>query len=360
MYLTEVYPFVSIVVLNFNGKDYLPNCIDSVLKNKYPNFELILVDNASTDGSIQPIRDLYGSDPRIEIVESRENLGFSGGNNLGFEHSRGEYIVFLNNDTRVEADWLLHLVEALENDSTIGIAQSLIYSMDGKTIQSAGWIFSDYLIKKYVLYPDKPPDLKLKPVFDVSFVCGATMIVRREILDDMGAFEPKVPFFYDDTLLTLKTRLRGKRAVTVTASKMYHASGATNVWKTYFTTYNLHKANNILIFDVFQKSTDLIKAAVCNTANATSNTFFNIRNQDIAATAGNINAFIWTIRNFPFIWRNRLKHWSKTAVTSEQLKNDFVRMKLPIALYFLPSHLSADMLRYAMYAHEKKLRVHDG
>jgi len=356
--LTEVYPFVSIVVLNFNGKDYLPNCIESVLKNEYPNFELILVDNASTDGSIQPIRNRYGSDPRIEIIESRENLGYSGGNNLGFEHSRGKYIVFLNNDTRVEADWLLRLVEALENDSTIGIAQSLIYSIDGKTIQSAGWLFSDYLIKKYVLYPDKPPNLKLKPVFDVSFVCGATMIIRREILDKMDAFEPMVPFFYDDTLLTVKTRLLGKRAVTVTASKMYHASGATNVWKTYFTTYNLHKANNILIFDVFQKPADLIKAAVYNTANAASNTFFNIMKQDIAAASGNINAFIWTLRNFPFIWRNRLKHWSEATVSSEQLKNDFVRVKLPVALYFLPSQLSTDMLRYAVYAHEKKLSVH--
>ena len=222
--MTEVYPFVSIVVLNFNGKDYLPNCIESVLKNEYPNFELILVDNASTDGSIQPIRNRYGSDPRIEIIESRENLGYSGGNNLGFEHSRGKYIVFLNNDTRVEADWLLRLVEALENDSTIGIAQRLIYSIDGKTIQSAGWLFSDYLIKKYVLYPDKPPNLKLKPVFDVSFVCGATMIIRREILDKMDAFEPMVPFFYDDTLLTVKTAPLGKSSDCYSFQNVHHAS----------------------------------------------------------------------------------------------------------------------------------------
>lgn len=346
-------PLVSIIVLNYNGKKHLQNCISSVLDNRYPNFEVLLVDNASTDGSIQPIQDRYGADPRLQIIESASNLGYSGGNNLGYSYSRGRYIVFLNNDTTVEADWLIHLVEALEHDQTIGAAQSLIYSMDKKSIQSAGWLYSDYLIKKYALCADKPSYLQFKPIFDISFTCGASMIIRREILEEMGAFEPTVPFFYDDTLLTLKTRLIGKRAVTVSASKMCHASGATNVWKTYFTTFNLHRANNILIFDVFHKPSDLIKAAVFNVANAASNTVFNILKRNVAAVKGNLNAFTWTLRNFPFIWSNRLKHWSKTAVTAEQLKNGFVRVNLPVALYLFPSQSSANLLSQAMHRYEK-------
>jgi GT2 family glycosyltransferase len=354
--VAEAYPFVSIVVLNYNGKKHLQNCIKTVLENSYPNFEVVLVDNASTDDSIQPIQDCYGADPRLQIIKSSKNLGYSGGNNLGFSHSKGKYIVFLNNDTTVEPDWLFCLVDALELDSTIGIAQSLIYSMDKKSLQSAGWLYTDYLIKKYALCADKPADLQFKPVFDISFACGASMIIRREILEEMGAFEPSVPFFYDDTLLTLKTRLLGKRAVTVSASKMCHASGATNVWKTYFTTFNLHKANNILIFDVFHKPTDLIKAAVFNSANAASNTMFNVLKRNVAAVAGNINAFAWTIRNFRFIWRNRLNHWSKTAVSAEQLKQEFVRIKMPVAFYLFPSHASADLLSSAMYGYEKTVR----
>jgi GT2 family glycosyltransferase len=347
------YPLVSIVVLNYNGKKHLHNCISTVLENSYPNFEVVLVDNASTDGSIQPIQNRYDADPRLQIIKSSKNLGYSGGNNLGLEHSKGRYIVFLNNDTTVEPDWLSYLVEALEHDSTIGIAQSLIYSMDKKSIQSAGWLYSDYLIKKYALCADKPASLKFKPVFDISFTCGASMIVRREILDEMGAFEPSVPFFYDDTLLTLKTRLLGKRAVTVSASKMCHASGATNVWKTYFTTFNLYRANNILIFDVFHEPADLIRAAVFNSVNAASNTVFNIIKRNFAAVAGNINAFAWTIRNFPFIWRNRLKHWSKTTVSPKHLKKEFVRINMPVAFYLFPSEASADLLSSAMCGFEK-------
>jgi GT2 family glycosyltransferase len=355
----DVYPLVSIVVLNYNGKKHLENCISSVLKNRYANFEVVLVDNASTDGSIQPILQRYGADPRLKSIQSNVNLGYSGGNNLGLSHSKGTYIVFLNNDTTVESDWLIHLVEALEHDSTIGIAQSLIYSMDKKSIQSAGWVYSDYLIKKYALFADKPADIQFKPVFDVSFVCGATMIIRREILDKLGAFEQSVPFFYDDTLLTLKTRLLGKRAVTVSASRMCHASGATNVWKTYFTTYNLYKANNILVFDVFHKPSDLIKAVIFNTANAASNTLFNIIKRNVAAVSGNIDAFVWTLRNFPFIWRNRLSHWSKTAASPEQLKRGFVRINLPVALYLLPTQSSAELLGCALHGYEKNLSKSD-
>jgi GT2 family glycosyltransferase len=353
--VAETYPFVSIVVLNYNGKNHLMNCISTVLKNNYPNFEVVLVDNASTDGSLQPIEERYSADPRLQIVKSNRNLGYSGGNNLGFNHSKGRYIVFLNNDTTVEADWLVHLVEALEHDSSIGIAQSLIYSMDKKSIQSAGWLYSDYLITKYALCADKPANLKFKPVFDISFACGASMIIWREILDELGAFEPSVPFFYDDTLLTLKARLLGKRAVTVSASKMCHASGATGVWKTYFTTFNLHRANNILIFDVFHEPFDLIKAAVFSTANAASNTVFNVLKRNVGAVTGNINAFAWTIRNFPFIWRNRLEHWSKTAVSAEQLKKGFVRLNVPVAFYLFPSQASADWLSSAMCGYEKKV-----
>lgn len=353
--LSESNPLVSIVVLNYNGEKYLQNCIRTVLENRYPNFEVLLVDNASTDGSIEPIKDRYGADPRLHIIVSKENLGFSGGNNLGLKYSRGKYIVFLNNDTTVEPDWLIQLVNALEQDSTIGIAQSLIYAMDKRSVQSAGWVYSDYLIRKYALCADKPADLQLKPVFDVSFVCGATMIIRREILEAMGAFEPSVPFFYDDTLLTLKTRLCGKRAVTVSASKMCHASGATNVWKTYFTTFSLQKANDILMFDVFHKRTDLIKAAAFNLANSVTSTFFNLSKRNTAAVHGNISAFFWTLRNFRFIWRNRITHWSKASASPEKVKQEFVRLKLPVAFYLAPSETSAKLLRGALQDYEKTL-----
>jgi GT2 family glycosyltransferase len=354
--LSKPAPLVSIVILNYNGQKYLLNCVDSVLKNQYPNFEVILIDNASTDNSIQPVEDTYKTDSRMHIIKNSTNLGFSGGNNVGFENSKGKYVVFLNNDTKVELDWLSSLVNALEADPTIGIAQSLIYQIDEKSIQSAGWLFSDYLIKKYSLCAGKPSNLQFKPVFDVSFACGASMIIRREILDKMGAFDPEAPYFYDDTLLSLKTRFLGKRVVTVSDSKMYHVSGATNVWKIRFTTYNLFKANSILIFDVYNKKADLAKAVVVNIFYVIGNVYFNILKSNMTAVLGNVEAFIWTLRNFPFIWRNRLLHWSKTEVDPEQVKKEFVRVNLPAVFYLFPSKISTDHLIYALDAYERTIK----
>ena len=84
-----------------------------MLKTSYPNFEVILVDNASTDQSLNTIKENFGSDNRLKIIENSVNSGFSGGNNVGFSHCSGDLIAFLNNDTTVESDWLTHLVNAL-------------------------------------------------------------------------------------------------------------------------------------------------------------------------------------------------------------------------------------------------------
>ena len=203
-------PLVSVVILNYNGESCLLNCLSSVLQTVYSNFEVILADNASTDSSLEMAQQSFGNDSRLKIVKSTKNLGFSGGNNFGYNFAKGEYIVFLNNDTVVEPDWLIELVNAMRNDATIGLAQSMILTIDGDKIQTAGWLFTNYFLRKHQLCKDEPSSQKFQPIFEVSFVCGAAMIIRRSIIDEMGLFEPKMPFFYDDTLLSLKMWLSKK------------------------------------------------------------------------------------------------------------------------------------------------------
>ena len=257
-------PLVSIVILNYNGENYLEDCLNSVLETSYRSFEVILVDNASHDRSLRIVQRAFGADPRLKIVANKENVGFSGGNNIGYFYSKGEYIVFLNNDTIVDPKWLGVLVNSMQNDSTIGLAQSMILNIDGDKIQTAGWLFSSYLGNKYQLFKDEPSNLKLKPVFEVSFVCGACMMVKRELAEEMGVFDTKMPFFYDDTLLSIKTWLAKKRVVTVSGSIIRHVGGATKVWTTKFTTYHLLKSKICLLFDVYPRMTDLSKALLVN------------------------------------------------------------------------------------------------
>ncbi len=134
-------PMVSIVILNFNGKKFLNQCLDSVLQSDYRNFEVILVDNASTDGSIELVQKNFHQHSNLRIVTNGTNLGFAEGNNIGARAATGKYVVFLNNDTEVDPEWLQELLIVVESDKTVGAAQSkllLLARARAKTIDSAG------------------------------------------------------------------------------------------------------------------------------------------------------------------------------------------------------------------------------
>ena len=282
-------------------------------------------------------------------------MGFSGGNNIGYFHSKGEYIVFLNNDTIVDPEWLDVLVDVMQNDSTIGLAQSMILNIDGDKIQTAGWLFSSYLGNKYQLYNDRPSNLKFKPVFEVSFACGACMIFKREVAEEMGVFDPKMPFFYDDTLLSIKTWLAQKRVVTVSKSIVRHVGGATNVWNMRFTTFQLLKSNICLLFDVYPRMADLSKALLVNAFSIFINSLFCVRKRNLPAVLGNLYALSWSLKNFRYIWQNKLNHWSKARVSPKMLLDKFVRIMMPIHFCVLPSKLGADYFASAVGKYEKRL-----
>jgi GT2 family glycosyltransferase len=283
---------------------------------------------------------VYGGDPHLKLIRNPVNEGFSGGNNTGYKHTRGKYIVFLNNDTIVDPEWIEPMVEVMEHDPTVGLTQSLILNIDGQTIQNAGWLFSSYLIHKHPLCSGKPSSLRFQPSFEISFGCGASLMVRREVAEEMGLFDSSMPFFYDDTLLSLKTWLAQRRVVTVAASRIRHISGATKVWKIRFTTFHLLKSNLCLLFDVYPNLSDLTGAFTIHGLYLSTSSVFSLKKKDVDAVLGNLDALFWGLRNLRFLWRNRLSHKQKTKIQPGELHEKFVRIRLPVPYYFLPSKLS--------------------
>ncbi len=246
----------------------------------------------------------------------------------------------------------------MENDSTIGLAQSLILNIDGKTIQTAGWLFSNFLIHKFPLCANKPYNTPLQPVFEISFASGASMIVRREIAQELGLFDAKIPFFYDDTLLSLKTRLQQKRVVTVSASRIRHFGGATNSWTIKSTTFHLTKSKFILLFDIYRSKTELAKATLVHITHILTTSIFCLGSKNFAVVQGNLAALAWSLRNLRFLWRNRLSHWTKTKITPEALKENFVKVKLPTAYYLVPSKQNTESFASAVEQYEKTFLKH--
>jgi GT2 family glycosyltransferase len=330
-------PLVSIVILNYNGERFLDKCLSSVLKTDYPNFEVILVDNGSTDGSLRSAVETFANDARLKIVRNAKNLGFGPGNNVGFEHSLGDYVVFLNNDTFVDSSWLEQLVDAMEKDRTIGLAQCTILDAKSKEVQNIGWLISDYCV---FLYPIRLANFcgqRIPDTFEVSYVSGAAMVIRRDLAKDIGLFDPKYFWFYDDTYLSFKTWLAGKRVVTVSRSKIYHVGSATSGVGTFFILSRNAICLISLIFDIYAGFVNLMKALFIYYFNLGIVSFKDfVENKRTTRVWANTYAICWTLRNLKYIWRNRLKYWRKARIDESTLLLKMSRIHIPASVYLVP------------------------
>jgi hypothetical protein len=130
---TEKEPLVSVIIVNYNGKNFLNQCLSSVLKTNYPDFEVILVDNGSSDGSLRAVNEVFAHDRRLRIVKNDANVGIAEANNIGLGHAQGKYLVLLNNDMVVDTEWISELIKVMESDVSIAAAQSKLLLMDHPT-----------------------------------------------------------------------------------------------------------------------------------------------------------------------------------------------------------------------------------
>ena len=118
--MTTNPPFVSVVLVNWNGKRFIKKCLGTLLAQDYPNYEVLFVDNKSADDSLAVIRNGFSGDSRLKVLPMAENYGFSKGNNIGFAKAQGKYVIALNTDTEVQPNFITELVRTAEFDETVG------------------------------------------------------------------------------------------------------------------------------------------------------------------------------------------------------------------------------------------------
>lgn len=218
----DYWPLVSVIILNHNGYGFLEACLGSVFESDYPNFEVILVDNASTDGSAKFAEQLYAEDKRFKIIYNLENLFYAGGNNVGIAHSRGDYVVFLNNDTVVESDWIKELVRAFLRREEIGAAQPKILAYDDDCkIDNVGGAVDVYGFSRGIGRFEMDEG-QYDSEAEIFYGGGTALIVRRSVLDEVGGFDPKFYAYSEDLDLSWRIRLRGYEIVMVPNARVYH------------------------------------------------------------------------------------------------------------------------------------------
>lgn len=214
-------PLVSIIILNLNGKKFLEGCLSSLKVQSYPNFEVIIVDNGSTDGSVQFVRENF---PDTIIIENKENLGFAMANNQGIKIAKGKYIALLNNDTVVDRNWLKNLVTVAESSpEKIGMWAGKILSIENPgIIDSVGGlvISNDGIAKGRGRLEEDIGQYDREEEVLIPSACAA--LYRKEIFDEVGLFDEDFFAYCEDTDLGLRARLAGWKTISVPKAIVYH------------------------------------------------------------------------------------------------------------------------------------------
>jgi len=215
-------PSVLIVIVNYNGRDLLEKYFPSVQNLNYENYQTVVVDNDSLDGSIDLLEQEF---PEVTVVENEENAGLSKGNNAGvIAGADSDYLWFLNPDVRVTESSLSVLVEYMEQNPDMGITVPRINEMDSETIQSLGYHY-DVTGRCYRRHEGKSTS---SIVESEEVPCGmlAALLVDSTVWDDIGGFDEENFIYGDDDYLCLQAWLRGYHVEIVPESVVYHEGGA--------------------------------------------------------------------------------------------------------------------------------------
>jgi len=216
-------PKVFIIILNYNGKGYLTETLSSVFRLDYPNFEVIVVDNNSIDGSLEIAKSRFS---KVVFIKNNQNLGFAAGNNIGIKYAlerAADYILLLNNDTQVKNDFLILLIKAMEGDKKIGISSPLIFKNNISQVWFSGgkinWLKMKTLHKKEKLQED---------YFGSDFISGCAMLIKSKVFKKVGLLDKDYFLYWEDVDFSIKTKKAGYKLLVSPRSQIYHFEKSEN------------------------------------------------------------------------------------------------------------------------------------
>ncbi|MBN1319910.1 MAG: glycosyltransferase family 2 protein [Thermoleophilia bacterium] len=216
-------PRASVIVPNWNGLSHLPGCLDSLAAQSFADFEVLVVDNGSSDGSVAWIREHH---PEVRVVQRPDNGGFSRAVNAGIAAARGEYVALLNNDTAADDGWLGALVGALDEHQAYDFAASkMILFYDPERLNAAGDTFAFARLAATNRGIGQPVSRYNKPE-RVLGACAGAALYRRALFEEVGLFDEDFFLTAEDTDFNLRCLIAGKRCLYVPGAQVRHKLGA--------------------------------------------------------------------------------------------------------------------------------------
>ena len=321
---------VSIIIVNYNGKHFLDACLISILEINYPRnkYEVILVDNASTDKSVEYV---YNKFPWVKILQLTKNYGYTGGNNKGVGLARAELIVFLNNDTIVDKNWLYELVKTINSDSRIGICGSKIISMrDHNIIQYNGYLLhflGGVIPAAFITYKTKfGQQLNI-----VGSIQGSSFLIKKSVFKDLGGFDDDYFLYSDENDICHRAWISGYYVAYAPDSIVYHYNGgSTDTINRHISSFlNKRLSSSYRVYYGNRNSViNLIKNLELR--NMLSGIFFSyiyllvqfyilLKEKDIKNIKLLLRSYLWPIKNLRSIWRKRKIIQSNRKVSDKEL-----------------------------------------
>ena len=219
-------PLVSVIVLNYNAGDLLLNCVDSVFKSTYPNFEVIIVDNLSTDNSHVRCKEKF---KKIQLIENEKNLGYCEGNNVGIKSAKGEFILILNPDTIVDPDWLNELFRAYQKHGEALYQPKHLSLKEKSTIMSTGNMMNVFGFG-YAREKGQKDVNQHNTIEQIGYASGTCLFIPSSIFKNVGLLDPFIFLYHDDLDFGWRAAQLGIKSYYVPSSVIYHAESYLLRW----------------------------------------------------------------------------------------------------------------------------------
>lgn len=234
---------LSIIILNYNAKKFIIDCLNSVARAKKEKFswEVIVVDNASSDGSVEELRKYNSSKLPFQLIENKQNVGFAGGNNDGVPRASGKYILFLNPDTVVEKDTLLYMISFMDEHKEVGAATCKLKLVNGQLDDAAHrgfptpWNAFCHFSKLEKIFPRSRlfsgyslGHLSTESTHSIDALSGAFMIVRREAGEQVGWWDEDYFWYGEDIDFSYRLNERGWKIMYVSDVSILHYKGVSS------------------------------------------------------------------------------------------------------------------------------------
>jgi GT2 family glycosyltransferase len=215
----SVAPTFSVVVMNWNGKQFLDTCLSALRNQRFKDFETIFVDNGSDDGSANFVREAF---PEVRVVALEQNIGFAAGNIAGYKVATGDWIVLLNNDTEADAGWLEALRDAIQNFPAAGtFACKMLFFDERTTIDNCGFDLAAAGTTADLGRGEEDTAEWSSPRC-VFGGCGGAVAYRRSMLEGIGFFDPDYFMTFEDLDLSFRAQLQGYECIFVPGAVVYH------------------------------------------------------------------------------------------------------------------------------------------